>query len=168
MNDQVVQLKISHIAAARGTVFKQIQIPQRSQQLELSKTTTWRILRKDLTLKSYKVQLVQKLKPTPTDHSHGRRFAQFIQEQPVCFNFFFHEAQASGYVNKQNYRIWASENPRAITKEPLHAQRVTVWGAMQSWRRDWPIFFEDEAGNAVTVNGSFYRQMLTTQFLTYY
>ena len=29
------------------------------------------------------------------------------------------------------------------------------------WRSDWPYFFENEAGNAVTVNGVQYRNMLT-------
>ncbi|CAK1588653.1 unnamed protein product [Parnassius mnemosyne] len=144
-----------------------LSIPQRSQQLGLSKTTTWRILHKDLALKHYKVQLVQELKLT--DHLHRRRSAQFIQEQPAGFSesiIFSDEAHfhLSGYVNKQNCRIWASENPKEIIEKPLHAQRFTVWCAMWSGGVIWPFFFEDEAGNAVTVNGSRYREMLTFQF----
>ena len=38
-------------------------IRRRSQQLGLSYGTTWAILRKDLGLKAYKIQLVQELKP---------------------------------------------------------------------------------------------------------
>uniref|UniRef100_A0A2H1V016 SFRICE_007572 n=1 Tax=Spodoptera frugiperda TaxID=7108 RepID=A0A2H1V016_SPOFR len=77
--------------------------------------TTWRIiLRKDLALKPYKIQSVQKLKLT--DHSNRHEA-------------YFH---LSGYVNKQNCRIWASENPEAVIEKPLHAQRVTVWCAMWS------------------------------------
>ena len=31
-----------------------------------------------------------------------------------------------GYVNKQNFRIWGSENPKMITEKPLHPLHVTV------------------------------------------
>ena len=32
-----------------------------------------------------------------------------------------------GYVNKQNGRICASEDPKIIIENPLYPQRVTVW-----------------------------------------
>ena len=35
--------------------------------------------------------------------------------------------QLGDYVNKQNYRIWGSENAKMIIEKPLYAQRVTVW-----------------------------------------
>ena len=31
-----------------------------------------------------------------------------------------------GYVNKQNCRIWGSENPKMIIEKPVYSQRVTV------------------------------------------
>ncbi|ENN70169.1 hypothetical protein YQE_00020, partial [Dendroctonus ponderosae] len=33
----------------------------------------------------------------------------------------------SGFVNKQNCRIWENENPRVIVEKPMHPERVTVW-----------------------------------------
>ena len=32
-----------------------------------------------------------------------------------------------GYVNKQNFCIWVSENPKMIIEKPHYPQRVTVW-----------------------------------------
>ena len=32
----------------------------------------------------------------------------------------------AGYVNKQNYRIWGSENPKMFIEKPLYPQRVTA------------------------------------------
>ena len=32
-----------------------------------------------------------------------------------------------GYVNKQNCRIWGTENPYAYIAKPTHPKRVTIW-----------------------------------------
>ena len=61
-----------------------------------------------------------------------------------------------GYVNKQNCRIWGTENPHAYIETPTHTKRITVcadFGPEGS-------FFENEPGKAVTVNGNRYRGML--------
>lgn len=67
----------------------------------------------------------------------------------------------SGFVNKQNCRIWSSENPRQIQEREMHPQRVTVWCAFWAEGVIGPFFFEDERGQAVTVNGERYRNMIT-------
>ena len=46
-----------------------------------------------------------------------------------------------GHVNKQNCRIWGTENPHAYIE-------------------NWVIFFENEQEEAVAVNGDRYRAML--------
>lgn len=68
-----------------------------------------------------------------------------------------------GYVNKQNCRIWATENPRAIQEASHHPRRVTVWCAFWSHGVIGPFFFENEDDEvAVTVNGPRYREMITS------
>jgi hypothetical protein len=48
-----------------------------------------------------------------------------------------------------------------IHEKPLHAQRATVWFGFWAGGVIGPYFFEDGAGNAVTVNGERYRNMIT-------
>ena len=61
----------------------------------------------------------------------------------------------SGTVNKQNCRIWATENPYAIHQQPLHDKKVTAWCGLWAGGLIGPYFFDG------TVNGNRYRQMLT-------
>ena len=54
---------------------------------------------------------------------------------------------------------------RAIHEKPLHAQRATVWCGFWAGGVIGPYFFENDAGNAVTVNGVRYRNMITEFFV---
>ena len=159
-----------HINMVRDSVAEdqQTSIARRSQQLEITQTTLWRILHKDLALKPYKVQLVQELQPL--DHSQRRDFVNWMDEQEPQFSrkiFFSDEAhfQLNGYVNKQNCRIWGDENPHIVQEKPLHPQRVTVWCAFWYGGVIGPYFFENDDGRAVTINGNRYREIITYFFL---
>ena len=142
----------------------------RSQELNISRTSLQRILTKDLGLTPYKIQLVQELKPN--DHPMRFQFAQWAEERLMEDEHFYRKVIFSdeahfhlgGYVNKQNCRIWGSENPHVIMEKPMHPQRVTVWCGMWSGGIIGPFFFENEAGAAVTVNGERYRGMLEDFF----
>ena len=59
-----------------------------------------------------------------------------------------------GYVNKQNCLIWGTENPHAYIKKPMCPKPVTtVWCGFWFRGITGPFFFENEHGEAVTVNG---------------
>jgi len=81
----------------------------------------------------------------------------------ICVNDEAH-FHVSGFVNKQNFRYRSQANTRALHEKPLHSQEVTVWCAMSASGIIGPYFFENEAGNAVTVNTDRYAEMLQNFF----
>lgn len=146
-------------------------IRRRSQALGLSYATTWRILRKDLGLKPYKIQLVQELKPTDLENRH--RFSRWalkkISEDQHFSNKILFSDEAhfwlNGYVNKQNARIWGNEQPEEVEQLPLHPEKTTVWCGLWAGGIIGPYFFKTAAGQNVSVNGIRYRAMLTDYLL---
>ena len=121
-----------NIAIVSESVVENPSILRRSQELGLSYGTLWRILHLDLHLHLYKVQLMRQL--MPADHSQRHRHLEWILEQQAVNdnfsnkNFFSDVAHFTlgGCVNKQNYRIWGSENPQVIQERPLKLEKVTV------------------------------------------
>ncbi|GFY34202.1 transposable element Tc3 transposase [Trichonephila clavipes] len=67
-----------------------------------------------------------------------RRFVEWAQNEiAVVPDFhkrilFSDEAHfcLSGYVNKQNCRIWSEANPQVYVETPLHPEKLTVWCAL--------------------------------------
>ena len=60
------------------------------------------------------------------------------------------------YVNKQKCRIWGTENPHAYIKMPTQPKRISVWCGFWSRYVIGSFFFENEQGEAVTINGDRY------------
>ena len=83
-------------------------------------------------------------------------------------NIFSDEAhfELGGYVNKQNCRIGGIENPRAYIEKPTHPKRVFVWCGFWSRGIIGPFFFENEQGEAVTVDGDRCRAMMNEFLFT--
>jgi transposase len=98
-------------------------ISRRSQQLGIRPTSLRRILTEDLQLRPYKVQFIQKLEYR--DHSERAAFAEWIQsclanDTQFCEKIIFSDEahfHLGGYVNKQNCRIWGSENPQVTCEQ---------------------------------------------------
>jgi len=56
----------------------------------------------------------------------------------------------NGFVNKQNCRFWAAENPQELHQRPLHSSKVTVWCGVSKVGIVGPYFFE-EGKTAISV-----------------
>ncbi|XP_055387375.1 uncharacterized protein LOC129615958 [Condylostylus longicornis] len=136
-----------------------------STQLGLSRRSLQRILA-SIRMFPYKIQLVQELKPI--DYQQRLDYAISFQQKAEQSPNFIHNLimsdeahfQLNGFVYKQNCRIWATENPRAVHQRQLHPLKCTVWYGISSERIIRPYFFADGHDDAVIVNGTMYRTML--------
>lgn len=121
-------------------------IRRRSQQLGLCPSTLWKILRKDLGLKAFKIQFVQELKPN--DHRMRCQFGEWAEAQiDIDFEFPFKilfSDEADFWLKKQNCRIWSGENPQAFVETPLHPQKITVWCALWAGGVIDPYVFKND------------------------
>ena len=83
-----------------------------------------------------------------------------LQEMPILVKkkIIFSDVahfDLGGYVNKQNCRVWGTENSHAYAyiEKPKHSKRVTVWCGLWSRGIIGSLSFENKKGEAVTVNG---------------
>ena len=94
-----------------------------------------------------------------------------LQKLPILAKkkiIFSNEARLDlgGHVNKQNCRFCGTVNLHAYIENPTHPKRVTVWCGFWSRGIIGPFFFENEQGDAVTVNGHRFRAMLNDFLFT--
>ena len=158
-----------NIAAVRASVERSPRTSQkrRSQQLRMARSTLQRIIRVDLHLFPYKIQLTQRLLPAdkPRRLEWAQRVIEMAEDDEQFWNKIIMSDEAhftlNGTVNKQNCRIYATENPQEIQEVPLHDEKVTVWCGVSAKTVIGPFFFQNENGHAVTVNQERYRDMMT-------
>ena len=142
-----------------------------AQQVNIPRTSVNRILKQDLHLYPYKVQVVQQL--LPADKLQRKTFTEWFNNMCREEEYFMQHLITSdeahfdlaGYVNKQNCRFWGREDPKIMHEKPLHSERVTVWCAVTYSCVIGPYFLEDENGGAVTVTAERYNHMLNNSFL---
>ena len=133
----------------------------------LARSTLQRIIRVDLHLFPYKIQLTQRLLPVdkPRRLEWAQRVIKMAEDDEQFWNKIIMSDEAhftlNGTVNKQNCRIYATENPQEIQEVTLHDEQVTVWCGVSAKTVIGPFFFQNENGHAVTINQELYRDMMT-------
>ena len=66
----------------------------------------------------------------------------------------------NGFVNKQNYRFWGTENPNISISTSLHPEKITLWAALSL--KEIYLYFVDS-----TVTGNTYKELLETKFFPF-
>ena len=123
-----------------------------ADEMNLSETTVWRVLKKDLKLKPYKMTV----QPLLTDqHKESRkRFANWIRtnfRKEDMMKILFSDEKMfdiDGVYNSQNERIWAANRMEADAKGDIkrrrkYPQKVIIWLAICSYGVSPLILFED-------------------------
>ena len=114
-------------------------VRKRAQSLGLGSTTCWRILKHDLHLKSYRIQMHQVLSTSDKEArmqmslkiiEKSARSPNFVQCLWTSDEAHFH---LHGRVNSKTNVFWGSSKPIEVQTVPLHSPKCTVWAAI-SWR----------------------------------
>ena len=133
-----------------------------ARQLELPRSTVHKVLHKNLRFYAYKVQMLQALQPNdiPKRKEFAVNMLQRISEDEAFFKrvCFSDEAtfHASGKLNKQNVRIWGSEDPHASRELQRDSPKVNVWCGIMCNRIIGPFFF-----NEASITADVYLDLLT-------
>ena len=125
-----------YFESVRRSVIESPRHPTRchSSMLGLSRRSLQRILHGELNFHPYKIMIVQKL--LPSDFVQHRLFCERMLEIIDSADVILMMSDAhfclDGYVNKQNCRFLAAENPRELHQRPLHTRplhtaKVSVW-----------------------------------------
>lgn len=132
-----------------------------SHELQVPQSTVWKVLRKGLNMKPYKLQHLQAL--SSGDKEQRLEFCGFILEQTELDESFISRLVFSdeavfhltGKVNKHNVRIWSTENPHESVELVRDSPKLNVFCAITQSTVFGPFFFEDS-----TVTGASYLEML--------
>lgn len=132
-----------------------------SRELAIPHTTVWRMLRRRLHMKPYRLSLVQAL--TNDDKRKRMEFCSLMMEnmdEDDTFTsrlVFSDEAtfHLSGKVNRHNVRIWGANNPHEMVEHHRDSPKVNVFCAVSQNQVYGPFFFEGS-----TVTGQSYLDML--------
>lgn len=144
---------------------KQYSIRKAGLLLDMKKSSVQTILRKKIKSFPYKIQMRHRMDQDDMDRRDrfAFRMSRWIERGKLSSGKIWFSDEChfwlDGYVNKQNYRFWATENPRIFETAPLKSIRVTLWCAISSCGIIGPFFFE---GN---VNHERYREMLENDFI---
>ena len=138
---------------------------KRCQSLSISRSTMMRVIKKDLGMFPYRIQIHQKL--SSDDKIKRLEMAKVLAEKiEKCGSFLMNlwttdEAHfhLDGQVNSKNNVYWGTSPPNEVAEKPLHSSKVTVWVTISSRGIIGPFFFEKN-GLAETVNTELYVEVL--------
>lgn len=124
-------------------------------ELGIPKTTVWRVLKKRLHFKPYKIQLLHALHPN--DYNKRYEFCSDMlmdmAEEGFSDRLIFSDEATfhiSGKVNRHNVRIWGSENPGIVVQHERDSPKLNVFCAISSDKVYGPFFFAEKTVTGIT------------------
>ena len=107
-------------------------VRQAAQSVPVSKSSVHKIVKNNLKLYPYKIQLDKAIKPG--DYEKREQFARTlltnVEQDPAYLSIIFFTAEAtfhiSGVVNRHNSRIWRAENPHVFHEVERNTAKVHV------------------------------------------
>ena len=123
-----------------------------------SKSCVQRLLSKELGLKPYRLQMLQRLKES--DYEKRVTFARAVLQRGEQFSktiVFSDESSfyLNGKVSTHNVRIWGSERPSIFVEHERNCPKVNVFCAMSTNQIFGPYFFNED-----TIKSDEYLDML--------
>lgn len=123
-----------------------ISVRRVATTVQIKPTSTYRLMRQGLHMFPYRIQTRQPLTAASINsrETFANDMVQMIDVGDINVDniLFSDEAyfQLDGYVNKQNWRIWGTENPHVAVPSSLHPPKVMVWAAISSKGLIGPFF----------------------------
>ncbi|GBL80237.1 hypothetical protein AVEN_29206-1 [Araneus ventricosus] len=136
-------------------------IRKAAQQVGIKRESVRQIVVAVLQLFPYKIQIHQRSVAQRLEFANT--IIEMIDNDQFDVNMLWCSDEAhfhlDVYVNRQNWRIWGTENLHFAIEMSLYPRRVTVWCALSSRGIVGAIFFEQ------TVNSARYVEALRNQFI---
>ena len=155
----LVEERIEIVTEAIQTTSNETQstsIRKVSNATGIPKSSVQRIMRTDLNLYPYKLQMLQKL----NDEDKGARlnFSEWLRTNNDSVNNILWSDEAyfylDGDISRHHCRIWTTSKPSHYLTKPLHPQKTCVWFAFSSKFKLQPFFFDSP------INSESYLEML--------
>ncbi|WP_370716200.1 hypothetical protein [Sphingomonas sp. IW22] len=135
--------------ASSVIVNRSISVRRLSSETEVCPETCRKVLKKKLKMRPYKKSSLYEIKES--DYRKRVTFCEWIilkhTENPKLLDNLYFSDEAwfhlSGYVNAQNSRHWARNNPYEFVQHPLHSTKIGVWCAISKLKLIGPIFFHE-------------------------
>jgi Helix-turn-helix domain (DUF4817) len=168
--DTAIEIRHTAETIAQDNRFGECSTVAISSATGIPQQTVWKVLRKMLKLRPYRIREVHELIPAdyPRRLTFAENFLTRVEFEPNWLDTILFSDEAhftlTGQVNYWNTRIWADHHPHTIFQTPLHDRKLTVWIGFTAEFIIGPYFFQefDHRGElvTVTVNGDRYYDML--------
>ena len=150
--------KVENAIATTSNEHGSTSLRRLSNETGISKSTIHRILKNEMHMYPYKIQMLQEIK----DHDLTARlqFASWINDNEARISNVLWSDEAyfhlNGDVSRYHCRIWSLNKPTNYLTRGLHPAKICVWFGFTSKFKLEPYFFDS------TVNATNYLEMLQT------